>query len=482
MKKQEHYITKRTKQTKKRIEIKQNSKMSVRNKLRASTKPLKKSFPVDSKSRNKLRRGIQLPVENYIKNKKINVVISAYDCVDFIEECLISVNIQTYKPTRILLGIDGCNKTLKKVKEIQNKFSNLDVYYAKKNQGPYKMFNSLISLINDDEYIQIFGADDVMDEDMLENMMKSDSPAVSRNDGILFIKKEIFNKVGGFRSWRCAADSEIISRLKLAKINVVRLPKYFFLRLHDKQLTRAVSTNLNSNLRKKYINIIINNNKSINPKIVIKQQKNKIKKIVIKQQKNKIKKIDSKQYWINRYNIWQGNSGVGSYGIYAEYKAKIINNFIEENNITTVCELGSGDGYQLSLYKQKKYYGYDISSLMVENNKKRFSATNYFFSTNINDFNSIKYDLTYSADVILHLIEDEVYIEYMLLLFGLSNNYVIIYSSDEDKNFNNHCKFRKFTKDIPKNFKLINKIINPLKGKDTQSDFFIYKNENYENN
>lgn len=184
-------------------------------------------------------------------------------------------------------------------------------------------------------------------------------------------------------------------------------------------------------------------------------------------------KFNSKQYWIDRYRLHRGNSGAGSYGIYAEYKAEIINNFLIQNNITTVLELGCGDGNQLSLLKPKKYYGYDVSLLVVENNKIRFP--NFIFSTNIDDFTTMKYDLTLSMDVILHLIEDEVYEEYVNLLFSLSNNYVIIYSPDEDKDFHNHCKFRTFTRDVPKEFKLIKKIINPHKGINTDADFFIFK-------
>ncbi len=42
--------------------------------------------------------------------------------------------------------------------------------------------------------------------------------------------------------------------------------------------------------------------------------------------------FNSKQYWIDRYavNLW--NSGVGSYGIYATYKADVINEFLFQNN------------------------------------------------------------------------------------------------------------------------------------------------------
>jgi glycosyltransferase involved in cell wall biosynthesis len=213
-----------------------------------------------------------------VKNKKINVIISAFDCVDYIEECLNSINNQTYKCNKIFLGIDGCEKTLQKVKEIRNQYSNLNVYYAENNEGPYLMFNSLIELIPDDEYIQIFGADDVMNPNMLEEMSKYDIPVISRNDGILFIKKELFKKIGGFRDWKCAADSDSIHRLKLV-INVIRAPKYFFARQHNKQLTKQTATNFNSELRKIYNKISEENRNSQNPVIYITPVLNTINKI-----------------------------------------------------------------------------------------------------------------------------------------------------------------------------------------------------------
>lgn len=188
--------------------------------------------------------------------------------------------------------------------------------------------------------------------------------------------------------------------------------------------------------------------------------------------------FDSKQYWIDRYERNRGNSGAGSYGVYAIYKAEIINKFVLDNDIETVCELGCGDGNQTSLFNFKQYFGYDVSSFVINENKKRFgiTKTNYFFSDNINDFTSMKYDLTLSLDVIYHLMEENVYNEYMAQLFDLSKKYVIIYSPNKDVVLSGaHNRFREFLPDVPKNFILLEKIDNPLKGADTQSDFFIFE-------
>ena len=57
------------------------------------------------------------------------------------------------------------------------------------------------------------------------------------------------------------------------------------------------------------------------------------------------KKFDSSIYWEKRYNTG-GNSGEGSYNKFAEFKALILNNFIQEKNIKNIIDYGVGDGNQ----------------------------------------------------------------------------------------------------------------------------------------
>ena len=66
-------------------------------------------------------------------------------------------------------------------------------------------------------------------------------------------------------------------------------------------------------------------------------------------------------YWDNRYKTG-GNSGLGSYGENAKYKANIINTYINKFRIKTICDFGCGDGNQISLFEGfDKYFGCDIS-------------------------------------------------------------------------------------------------------------------------
>ena len=179
--------------------------------------------------------------------------------------------------------------------------------------------------------------------------------------------------------------------------------------------------------------------------------------------------FNSKEYWENRYKSGD-DSGIGSKGLLAYYKSSVINDFVEKNNVQTACELGCGD-WLFSLFKIPEFTGYDVSEFVIERNKNRYK---HKFTTQLTDLTS--YDLTISMDVILHLMEEEVYQQYMKNLFRLSNKYVIIYSPDKDQIFSGiHNKFRKFSPDVPKDFELIQFIDNPYKGEYTQADFYIYR-------
>ncbi|WDH99000.1 hypothetical protein PUW24_09050 [Paenibacillus urinalis] len=67
-------------------------------------------------------------------------------------------------------------------------------------------------------------------------------------------------------------------------------------------------------------------------------------------------------YWENTYKNG-GNSGAGSYGMLAEFKAEVINRVIALHKLTRVIEFGCGDGNQLSYMDYKKYLGLDVSAL-----------------------------------------------------------------------------------------------------------------------
>jgi len=205
-----------------------------------------------------------------INATNVSILIPAFNCVDFIEGCLDSIKNQTKEAHRILVGVDGCNKTLKKLKSISHKYCNLEIFYSSINSGPYKVMNSLISKIPNEEYFIFFGADDTMYPHLIETMAVDNLPKVSKHDGILFIQKGVFcEKIGGYRPWRCAGDTDALFRLRIATGRVRRIPVLFNRGIHENQLTKTTKLN---NLRQHYIGIIEENEKKENPDIFIKPE------------------------------------------------------------------------------------------------------------------------------------------------------------------------------------------------------------------
>ncbi|WP_406872326.1 class I SAM-dependent methyltransferase [Aminobacter sp. P9b] len=191
----------------------------------------------------------------------------------------------------------------------------------------------------------------------------------------------------------------------------------------------------------------------------------------------------SADYWDRRYRKG-GNSGAGSYGRLAEFKAEILNSFVAEHGIQTIVEHGCGDGAQLDLARYPSYLGLDVSSTIVEICRERFKddATKRF--SVVGDEASSRYDLALSLDVIYHLVEDAVYEEYMRGLLNSSHRFVAIYASNEDRLTNDiHVRHRRFTDTIAatNEWQLIRHIPNRYpydrrnRGNTSFADFYIFE-------
>jgi SAM-dependent methyltransferase len=161
-----------------------------------------------------------------------------------------------------------------------------------------------------------------------------------------------------------------------------------------------------------------------------------------------------------------------------------------ENNIRSIIEFGCGDGNQLSLAVYQKYIGLDVSSTAIKLCKERFrdDRTKSFFLYDslcfVDNHAIFSSDLGLSMDVIYHLVEDDVFHEYMQALFGCSKKYVIVYSSNYNSQQLFHIKDRQFTSWVSKfasDWQLISVIKNiypddPKNPTETsRSDFYIFK-------
>ncbi len=201
--------------------------------------------------------------------------------------------------------------------------------------------------------------------------------------------------------------------------------------------------------------------------------------------KPKIEFDTSGGYWERRYEVGR-NSGAGSYGRLAEFKAKVINEILIEKELETVIEFGCGDGNQLQLAHYKDYIGIDVSEKALQLCSQKFSSDNTKKFITAESYNEESADLALSLDVIYHLIEDEVYEKYMFDLFRAATRYVIIYSSNysEDVLSDEHVKHRKFTDWTEVNargFSLVREIKNAYPSDENNpdntsfADFYIFE-------
>ena len=136
-----------------------------------------------------------------------------------------------------------------------------------------------------------------------------------------------------------------------------------------------------------------------------------------------------------------------------------------------------------------RYFGLDVSVDAIERAKKVFrkDTSKQFAVVSAESepsWRSFKADLSLSLDVIYHLVEDVVFEAYMHDLFEASAQFVIVYSSNDDRVPETHVRHRKFSswvdahapdwtliKTIPNRFPF-----DPEQPDETsKADFFIYQ-------
>ncbi len=217
-----------------------------------------------------------------LENKQpISIIVTAFQAKDYIEECLDSIENQTYFNNNdnfeVLVGIDGCQETLNKLIEIRSKYRNLRIFMMKKNVGTFITTNTLINLMKTDNFLR-FDSDDIMLPQMINEIMyfannydvikfsyynfNNNGFYKLKNDGnpyaagAIFFKKRVFDIYGGYQPWVCTAEGEILVRigneLKIKNIDI----GLFNRRIHSKSLTQNNKTGMQSELRKKYHKLI----------------------------------------------------------------------------------------------------------------------------------------------------------------------------------------------------------------------------------
>lgn len=161
----------------------------------------------------------------------------------------------------------------------------------------------------------------------------------------------------------------------------------------------------------------------------------------------------SDDYWRQRYRLG-GDSGAGSGGAPAAYKAEILNAFVADYGVSSVIEFGCGDGRQLERARYPAYLGLDISEDALQACRERFGDDGSKRFLHLDAYGGETADLAISLDVLFHLVEDETYDAYLQRLFAAAQRFVVVYSSDEPtapRTFK-HVRHRNVSVDIAARF------------------------------
>lgn len=152
----------------------------------------------------------------------------------------------------------------------------------------------------------------------------------------------------------------------------------------------------------------------------------------------------SARYWEERYRQG-GDSGVGSSGKFAEFKAEFLNRFVVEHQVASVVEFGCGDGNQLALARYPRYLGVDVSAAAIDRCRERFAADPTKRFQLLSEYCGERAELSLSLDVLFHLVEDAVYERYLRTLFDAAQRFVVVYSSNFNESTEDpHVRHRDF--------------------------------------
>jgi len=192
----------------------------------------------------------------------MEILITAYKSQKYINETLNSIpsNIS------IIIGVDGCEETLNTLLKIKDNFNNLKILWCPENRGTYITRNTLLKQSNSN-VIVFLDSDDIYTKELFEKIEQN----IKENDvirwsyyllnngtystppknvhyyhanGVFACKKEIFNKLGGYKDWRYAADYDLQIRINEMGFKTVKLDdNLMFYRQHQDSLSSTVPIN-----------------------------------------------------------------------------------------------------------------------------------------------------------------------------------------------------------------------------------------------
>lgn len=218
--------------------------------------------------------------------KFISVLIAAFKAERWLEDSLRSINTQNLPKgwkVEILIGVDACDATLQKAKGFTDKHCR--VIDMAENCGTYVTFNTLMNYAHG-QFICRFDADDVMLPGYLQKHiacleqgtdmamswsiytdpeLKPTSHVMAHthyhpkdglnrrgSEGQFVIKRPVWETLGGFQPWVCAADTDFKERVISSNRRIHVIEDFlYYRRTHPDSLTAHPKTNFQSKLRER---------------------------------------------------------------------------------------------------------------------------------------------------------------------------------------------------------------------------------------
>ena len=211
------------------------------------------------------------------KNSKLLIIIPMYNACAFIRDTIVSILNQQVNVKLII--VDDCSTDSSY--EIASSFKDTIMLRNSVNRGTYYSINNGLNYMSDDStwtHYAIHGADDISSNDRFIKQLsvlnessnnilatgcgfkrvdyrtkKTMSTNTKTNESMLVMKREIFDAIGYFDSFRAGCDTEYKRRIQLAKpgciesLNEILLTAYS----HDSNLTKKIP--LGGTFRKNYV-------------------------------------------------------------------------------------------------------------------------------------------------------------------------------------------------------------------------------------
>lgn len=139
--------------------------------------------------------------------------------------------------------------------------------------------------------------------------------------------------------------------------------------------------------------------------------------------------MNSKEIWKNR----AANSGLGSRGARANYKADYISNFVKENKIDKIIDFGCGDLIVAKDIEVGNYVGVDIVDHKLPPKEEIKPNSFKVIVSSFDEFDENETSqLVINLDMLYHILENESkYLEDTIeTLYNASEEFIIIYAQD----------------------------------------------------